>query len=109
MRGVVGDVSRAIEGSLVAPTIDPVHIRRYFGDLEGFGAVDELVRIVTGGVPVQAAATGADLGHALQYGNHLGVNEQLPAVWGKNGEEVRRQKSLVMKKHKNQLRTKSPT
>ena len=57
-RGVVGGVVRAIEGSLVAPPIDP------FGDLKGFGAVDELFRIVTGGVPVHAAATGADLERA---------------------------------------------
>ena len=64
-RGVVGDVARAIGGSLVAPPIDPAHILRYFGDLKGFGAVDEKVRIVTGGVPVHAAATGVDLERAL--------------------------------------------
>ena len=84
-RGVVGDVARAIGGSLVAPPIDPVHIQR-------FGAVDELVRIVTGGVPVHAAATGADLERALLYGNHLSVYEHLPAVWKQLGEDVRRQK-----------------
>ena len=64
-RGLVGDVARAIGGSLVAPPIDPVHIRRYFGDVKGFGAVDDLARIVTGGVPVHAAATGADLERAF--------------------------------------------
>ena len=79
-RGVVRDVARAIGGSLVAPPIDPVHIQRYFGDLKGFGAVDDLVMIVTGGVPVHAAATGVDLDRALQYGNHPSVNEHLPAV-----------------------------
>ena len=31
-RGVVGDVARAIGGYVVAPPIDPVYIRRYFGD-----------------------------------------------------------------------------
>ena len=100
MRGVVGDVSRARGGSLVAPPIDPVHIRRYFGDLKGFGAMEELVRIVTGGVPVHAAATSAesDLEGALQYGNHPRVNEHVPAVVGRNGGEVRRHKCLVMKK-----------
>ena len=79
-RGVVGDVARAIGGSMVAPPVDPVHIQRYFGDLKGFGAVDELVRIVTGGVLVDAAATGADLERAVLYGNHPSVNEHLPAV-----------------------------
>ena len=95
-RGVEGHVVRAIGGSLVAPPIVPVHIRRYFGDLKGFGAVDELVRIVTGGVPVHAAATGADLERVLQYGSHPSVNEHVPAVGKKIGEEVRRQKCLVI-------------
>ena len=66
---------------MVAPSIDAVHIRRYLGDLKGFGAVNELVRVVTGGVPVHAAATGADLERALQFGNHPSVNEHLPKVW----------------------------
>ena len=61
----MGDVARAIGGSLVAPSIDPIHIRRYFGDLQAFGAVDALVTIDTGGVPVNAAATGVDLERAL--------------------------------------------
>ena len=65
-RGVVGDVARAIGESLVAPPIDPIHIRGYSGDLKGFGAVDELVTIVTGGVPVNVDATGVDLERALQ-------------------------------------------
>ena len=33
----------------MARPIDPVHIRRYFGDLKGFRAVDELVTTVTVG------------------------------------------------------------
>ena len=70
------------------PPIDPVHIRRYFGDLNGFGAVDELVTIATGGVPVHASATGVDLERALQYGNHPSVNDHLPVVWEKIGEDV---------------------
>ena len=76
-RGVVGDVARTIGVSLVAPPIDPAHIQQYFGYLKGFGAVDELVMIVTGGAPVHAAATGVDLERALQYGNHPSVNEHL--------------------------------
>ena len=97
-RGVVADVPRAIGGSLVAPTIDPVHTQRYFGDLKGFGAVDELVMIVTGGVPAHAAATGVDLERALQYENHPSVNQHLPAVWKKLREDVRGQKSLDIQK-----------
>ena len=60
--------------------------------LEGFGAVDELVTMVTGGVPVNAADTEVDLECTLQYGNHRGVSEHLPAIWKKIGEDVRRQK-----------------
>ena len=52
-QGVVGDVARLIGGSLVAPPIDPVHIQCYFGDLNGFGVVDEVDMIVIGGVPVK--------------------------------------------------------
>ena len=72
-QGVLGDVSRLMRGSLVAPSIDAVHIQRYFGDLKGFGAAGELVTILTGGVPVNAAASGADLERALQCGNHSSV------------------------------------
>ena len=91
-RGVVGDVARAIGRSLIVSPIDPTHIQRYFGDLKGFGAVDELVTMVTGGVPVNAADTEVDLECTLQYGNHRGVSEHLPAIWKKIGEDVRRQK-----------------
>ena len=97
-RSVVGDVARATAGSLVAPPIDPVHIQRCFGGLKGFGAVDELVMILTEWAPVHAAATGVDIEHALQYGNHPSVNEHLPAVWEKIDEYVRRQKCLVIQK-----------
>ena len=82
--GVVGDVARLIEGSLIASPIDPVHIQRHFGDLKGFGAVDELAMKVTGGVPVNAVTSGADPKRALQYGNHSSVTENLTAVWKKN-------------------------
>ena len=79
-KGVVGDVARAVGGSLVAPPIYPTHVQRYFGDLKGFGAVDEVVSIVTRGVPVNAVTTGADRERALQYGNHRSVAEHLPAI-----------------------------
>ena len=64
-RGIVDDVARAIGRSLVAPPIDPTHIQRYFGDLKRFGAVDELVTMVTSGVPVNTAVTDVDLERAL--------------------------------------------
>ena len=44
--------------------------------------MDELVTMVTGGVPVNAAATDVDLERALQYGNHRSVIEHLENNWG---------------------------
>ena len=97
-RGIVGDVARVVRGSLVAPPIDSTHIQLYFGDVKGFGAVDELVSIVTGGVPVNAVVTGVDLERALHYKNHCSVSAHLPAIWTKFGEDVRRQTCLVILK-----------
>ena len=74
---------------MVAPPIDPVHIQRYFGHLKGFGAVNELVMIVTGVVPVNPVAHGAGLEHALLYGNHSSVTEHLPENRKQIGEDVR--------------------
>ena len=96
--GVVGNVARVIGGSLVAPPVDPIHIQRYFGELKVFGAVDELVTMVTGGVPVNTAATDVDLERALQYGSHLSVIEHLPTILKKIGDDVRRQKCLATQK-----------
>ena len=77
------DVARLIGGALVSTTIDPVHIQRYIGHLEGSGAVDELVMIVTGGETVNAVASAADLGRALQYGNHSSITERSGRQLGK--------------------------
>lgn len=60
----------------MAPPIDPVRMQRYFRDLKGLRAVDELVIIVTGGVPVNALASAAD----LEHGNHSSVIEHLSAI-----------------------------
>ena len=47
--------------------------------------MDELVTVVTGGVPVNTAATGVDVERALQNGTHRSVTEHLPAFWKKIG------------------------
>ena len=46
--------------------------------------------IVTGGVPVNAVASEADLDRTLQYGNHSRVTEHLPAIWENIGKDVGR-------------------
>ena len=48
----------------MAPPMDPIHLQRHVGDIIGFRATDQLVMIVTGGVPVNAQASG-DLERAL--------------------------------------------
>ena len=97
-RGVVGDVARSVGGGLAAPPIDPTQIQSHFGDLKGFEAIHELMTIVTTGVPVHAPATRVELDHALKYGNHRSANEYLPEIWEKLGQDVRRQKCLVIRK-----------
>ena len=92
------DVARALGGSLVALPVEAAQRQRYFGDLKGFGAIDELITIVTRGVQVKAAPPGVGLDRALQYGNHRSAAEHLPVIWEKLCEDVRRQKCLVIKK-----------
>ena len=78
--GVVGDVARALGGSLVAPPVEVAQIRRHFGDLKDFGAINELITIVTRAVPVKATPPGVGLDRALQYGNHRSAAEHLPVI-----------------------------
>ena len=80
---------------MVSPPIDPVHRQRYFGDLKVFEAVDELVMIVTPGVPGNAVAAEEDLERALQYENYSSIAEHVPPIWEKIGEDVRQKKCSV--------------
>ena len=57
--------------------------------------MDELVSIVTEGVPVNAVMSGVDLERAIQYRIHRSVSEYLPAIWEKIREDIRRQKCIV--------------
>ena len=89
--GRIGVVARSLGGFLVTPPVDPQHIRRYFGELKGFPQIDELLTIVSGGVPVIAPPSRADLNAALQYGNHRSAQAHLPLIWKKLAEDVRRE------------------
>lgn len=40
-RGVAGDVARALGGLLVAPPTDPTEIKRHFGQVRGFSAMND--------------------------------------------------------------------
>ena len=94
-RGFVGDVARAVGGSLVAPPIKPYTYGDTSEKFKGFGAVDELVTIITGGVPVNGVATGVDLKRVLKHGNHRCATKHLQTIGKKSGDYVRRQKFLV--------------
>ena len=97
-RGRVEDVARSLGGILVTPSVDPDYVRRYFGDLKRFPKINELITIMSGGVPVIAPPSQADLESALRYGNHRSAEEHFPLIWKKIGEDVRREKCLVIKK-----------
>ena len=96
--GAVGDVSRALGGALAAPSIDATNIRLYLVDLQGFGAINDLITIVTRGVPVTLAPAGADLRRALRYGNHRSAKEHFPAIWEELREDIHCQKCIVIRK-----------
>lgn len=83
-------------GALEAPPADATEIQRYFGNLKGFGAIDELITMVTREVPVKAAPPGAPLDRVFQYCNHTSATQHLPAIWKKLGEDARRQKCYAM-------------
>ena len=65
---------------------------------KGFGGINDLITLVTKGVPVKAAPIGRGLDRALRYGSHRSAAEHLPAIWEKLGKYVRRQKCLVIQK-----------
>lgn len=77
--------------------MNPIDIQEYFRDLKGFPQIDELMAMVSGGVPVLAPPSHADLESALRYGNHRRAEENLPLIWKKLGEDVRRVRCLVIK------------
>ena len=85
-RGRVGDEARCLGGILVTPPVDPDYIRRYFGESKGFPKIDELITIVSGGVPVIAPPSRPDLESALRYGNHRSAEEHHHLVWKKSGK-----------------------
>ena len=68
-RGRVGDVARSLGGILVTPPVDP-----------------ENITIASGGVPVIAPPSQADLGSSLRYGNHRSEKEHPPLIWEKSGK-----------------------
>ena len=83
-RGRVGDVARSLGRILVMPPVDPDYIRRYFGELKAFPKKDELITIMSGGLPVIAPPSQADLESALRYGNHRSAEEHHHLIWEKS-------------------------
>lgn len=82
----------------MTPPVDPISISQYFGEQEGFPKIDELLTIISRGVPVIAPPSKTDLESALQYGNHRSIDGHLPLIWEIIGEDVRRQRCIVVTK-----------
>ena len=85
-RGGVGDVARSLGGIPVTPLVDPDYIRTYVGELKGFPKIDELIIIVSAGVPVIAPPSQADLESAMRHGNHRSTEEHHHLIWEKSGK-----------------------
>ena len=49
-------------------------------------------------MPAIAPPSQADLESALRYGHHRSAEEYLPLIWKQIGEDVRREKCLVIEK-----------
>ena len=96
--GRIGDVARGIGGTLVSPPLNVSDVQRYFGDVEKFPQVDDLLRVLQHGVPAETKQSQADFKTALGYGNHRTIQDHLPQIWGKLADDVRRNRCLVFKK-----------
>lgn len=94
----MGDEASFLGELLVAPPVDDAQIERYFGDVKGVSAIDELITIVTRGVPVKTAPLVWSLYRALQYGNSRNVVDDFPPNRETLSEDVRLQKRIVITK-----------
>ena len=77
------------------PPLDVRGVEQYLRTTKRFPAIDDLLEIVANGVPARTASSGPDLAKALLYGNHRSVEEQLPKVWERLFDVVRRNRCLV--------------
>ena len=95
--GKLGDVAKGIGGTLVSPPLDA---EQYFGNINRFPAIDDLLEVGANGVPARTTRSEPDLAKALQYGNHRCIEEHVPKIWGKLRhrlfDDVRRNRFLVM-------------
>ena len=105
-RGRVGDVARSLGGILVTPPVDSDYIRRYFGELKIFPKIDELVTIVSGGVPVIAPPSQANLESAMRYGSYRRAEEHHHLIWEESGKTCAEKNASELKKRQ---RTRFPT
>ena len=105
-RGRVRDVARSLGGIPVTPPVHPDYIRRYFGELKAFPKIDELIIIVSAGVPVIAPPSQADLESAMRYGNHRSAEDHHHLIWEKSGKTIAERNASQLNKRQ---RTRSPT
>lgn len=68
-----------------------------FGDLKGFRVNNDMMTIVTEGVPAKVSPVGTGLDRAMRYGNHRSAADNLQAIWDKLGEDVQRQTCMLIR------------
>ena len=73
----MGGVVVGIGGTLVSPPLSVDQVKHYFGDVQGFPEIDELIDIIQYGVPMNSTVTNLDPTRALQSDNQSGVREHM--------------------------------
>lgn len=67
----------------MSPTLSVNLIKHYFGKVNGFPAIAEIIDIITNGVPVYTSVTNVDPSRAIAHANHSTVLEYMNLVWEK--------------------------
>lgn len=70
--GSVQTLVDVVGPAFFAPHVDVPRVRHYFGDVQQFPLIDQLLQSLNPGVPVDVAP-GGDLDAELRYGNHPSV------------------------------------
>ena len=86
---------RALSRAVAFPLVRPDFVRFWFGRLKGFGRIDELVTIATGGKRVEVTGEG-DLAGALAYGNHSSVQTHNEFIVAKIFDDVRSGRAFAL-------------
>ncbi|CAB1098304.1 unnamed protein product [Ectocarpus sp. CCAP 1310/34] len=90
--GKLGDVARAIGGTLVSPPLDLSDLEQHFPTKKRFPDLTNLIDIIDNGVPAKTHDSPPNLESALRYGNHSTIDA---LVWKKLIDDVKQNRCLV--------------